>query len=475
MLSKSDFIQYLNCPKSLWLKQHKPDAYPEDDSSEYPGKLAAEGYLVEGYARQLVEGRPDSGRFSFQTVFETEDGLYARVDMLRKNEDGSVDIFEVKSSTSVKGDTAHDHLKDAAFQTIAAGKAGHDVRNVFIVHLNKDYVRDGEIDPQGLLAFADATEPVKGLLKETELEIAGALALLREPSIDESSCSCLALSRAHHCESFDYFNPAVPEFSIYSLPNLSASKRATFVAEGRFGLDQIEPGEVTRLQKPVLHAHNVENPYVDLADIDNFLDVLEYPLHFLDYETYASAVPIMNGMAPHEPLPFQFSLHVLHDDGRLDHVEYLADRPQRPLPLVEALEQAVGAAGSVIVWNKRFENGQNERMAKAFPEKRAFLLGVVDRTVDLRDVFKTGYVDIRFNGSTSIKKVLPVVIPELSYEGMEIADGTAAMDGWEKMLGESDPARREHLRQALLTYCELDTLAMVRIFQFVAARDFRSG
>ncbi|MES0881809.1 DUF2779 domain-containing protein [Roseibium sp. SCP14] len=466
MLTKTDFIQYLSCPKSLWLKQRKPEVYPEGEFSEYAKKLAAEGYLVENYVRQLVQGWPDAEACSFQDVFETGEGLHARADMLRANEDGTVDIFEIKSSTSVKDSNPHNQLKDAAFQTIVAVKTGRKVRNIFIVHLNKDYVRNGEIDPAGLLTFADETTRVKGLLAETEQQITDALALLNEAAIDESSCRCLTLSRSHHCDSFGYFNPGIPKYSIYSLPRLSGRKLENFVSEGRFGLDQIELNEVTRLQRPIIQAHNVKNPFVDVADIENFISVLEYPLYFLDYETYASAIPIVDGTGPQEQLPFQFSLHVLHEHGGIDHFEYLADQPESPRQLVETLQGAIGATGSVVTWNKAFENTRNKEMANAFPNQRDFLLGLVDRTVDLMDVFKTGYVDIRFNGSTSIKKVLPVVVPDLSYEGMEIADGTAAMDGWNKMINEEDSEKRAQLRTALLAYCELDTLAMVRIFQF---------
>ncbi|WP_415716555.1 DUF2779 domain-containing protein [Roseibium sp.] len=467
MLSKTDFIQFLNCPKSLWLKTYKPDIYQEGEFSAFAQKLAKEGYQVERHVRQLVERWTDAAAYSFQSEFEFEDQLFARADMLRENEDGTIDIYEIKSSTSVKDSNPHNQLKDAAFQTIAATRAGRSVRKIFVVHLNKNYVRNGEIDPVELLIFADETIRVKGLLAETEQEIAAAIEFLKEAAIDERSCSCLNLSRSHHCDNFDHFNSRIPEYSIYSLPRLFGKKLENFVTEGRLRLDQIELEEVSRLQQPILQAHNVRNPYVDLADIENFIGKLSFPLYFLDYETFASAIPIVDGTFPHQQMPIQFSLHVLHENGQLDHHEHLADLPELPRPLVEAMENVIGDRGSVISWNKSFENKRNEEMAVAFPDKRDFLLNLVERTVDLMDVFKTGYVDIRFNGSTSIKKVLPVVVPDLSYEGMEIADGTAAMDGWNKMLNESDPGQRIRVRQALLEYCKLDTLAMVRIFQFV--------
>lgn len=466
-LTKTDFIQYLNCPKSVWLLLNKPSKYPHGEFSDYAKKLAAEGYLVEAYVKELIFSRPNADAYSFQEVFETDDGLYAKADMVLRNDDGTINLFEIKSSTSVKDSNPHNQLKDAAFQAITAKQSGVEVRNIFIIHLNGDYVRDGDIDPKNLLTFADETIRVKALLAETEKEISDALLLLALEEIDETSCTCLHLSKSNHCDSFDYFNPNIPNPSIYSLPRLSASKRDKFVAEGRFSLDDISMDEVTRLQNPVLKSHQSNEPYVDFADIENFMSVLSYPLYYLDYETYASAIPITDGTSPQGQLPFQFSLHVQQQNGDLEHHEFLANRPELPIAMIEKMQEVIGPNGSIIVWNRGFENSQNQKMAAAFPDKADFLLDLVDRTVDLMDVFKMGYVDIKFGGSTSIKKVLPVVVPELTYEGMDVADGTAAMDAWSKMLAEIDPENRKELRNALLEYCRLDTLAMVRIFEFV--------
>jgi hypothetical protein len=465
--TKTDFIQYLHCAKSLWLAQNKPEFYPVGEMSAFVQKLAAEGYEVEAYVKQHVAKLADNDAYSFQAVFETDDGLFARADMVRQADDGSIDICEIKSSTRVKDSGLESHLKDAAFQAVAAQRAGNQVGKIFIVHLNNDYVRSGDIDPSALVTFADETVRVKALLHETEREIDSALALLSQAAIDEQGCTCLYLGRSNHCDSFEYFNSDIPNPSIYSLPRLSGKKLAAFVDEGRFDLSQIELDEVSRLQQLVLRSFQDGQPDVDMADIENFLSVLQYPLYFLDYETYMSAVPIADGLGPQEHLPFQFSLHVLHQDGQLAHFEYLADAPAIPAELVAALRQHIGPTGSIVTWNRAFENTQNKRMAQTVPEAADFLLDLVDRTVDLMDVFKTGYVDIRLNGSTSIKKVLPVIVPELSYDGMDVSDGTSAMESWDRMINESDAAEREKLRQALLNYCKLDTLAMVRIFQFV--------
>jgi len=445
---------------------NKSQIYPFGEFSAFQQKLTAEGYEVEAYARQLIQTCADHHKYEFQRVFETSD-LLAKADMVRTNDDGSIDLYEVKSSTRVKDSYPDNQLKDAAFQAIVAEYCGHDVGNIFIVHLNKSYQRNGVINAAELLTFADETVRVKALFDKIKLKIAAALKLLNEDSVDETSCSCLCLGNTRHCNSFDYFNPAVPKPSIYTLPYLSGGKLGNFVSEGRFGLDQIETAEVSQLQAMVLRAHQSGAPLIDKKNMEKFLGALKFPLYFLDYEGFGSAIPICDGASPQVQFPFQYSLHVMQSDGSLEHHEYLADEAKLPLELVQGLEQCIGPIGSIISWHKTYENTRNKEMAVLYPDKANFLNDLTSRMVDLEDVFKTGYVDIAFEGSTSIKKVLPVIVPDLSYEDMEIGDGTAAMDGWKKMLNMPFGEDRDAKRAALLEYCKLDTLAMVRIHQFV--------
>lgn len=466
-ISKTDFIQYLHCPKSLWLLKHKPDEYPHGEFSDYAKKLAAEGYEVEAYVRQLIEAGEDAARFSFQTVFQTGRGLYAKADMVRTNEDGSVNLYEIKSSTRVKTDAKHNQIKDACFQMIAAEEVGQNVRDVFIVHLNGDYVRDGDVDPQALLTFAKVTTDVRGVAEEILAEIDQALELLDATEIDESSCSCLTLSKANHCDSFAYFNKGIPKPSIYNLPRVSKSKLETFVGEGRFDLDEIGLDEVTDKQAFVLRSAQLKEPVIDQAALGRWFSKAEYPLYFLDYETYASAVPIVDGARPQSPIPFQYSLHVKRtpDDLELVHVEYLADEAALPRAMVEHMQQHIGPTGSVISWHASFENTQNKTMAKQFPDKAEFLNSLIDRTLDLEDIFAATYVDIAFGGSTSIKKVLPVLASDLDYAGMAVANGTDAMEAWQRLIAMANGEDRDRLRADMLEYCKLDTYAMVRIFE----------
>jgi len=465
--SKTDFIHYLNCPKSLWLLKHKPDLYPHGEFSDYAKKIAAEGYEVEAYVQAFLGAPPESDTFSFQSVFQTKRGLYARADVTRENGDGTINIYEVKSSTSVKDGSQHNQIKDAAFQKIAAAETGAKVDKVFIVHLNKEYVRQGEIDPQELLVFADVTTRVADVEAETRAEIDAGLEILAQLEIDESSCTCLTLTRSNHCDAFGYFNPDIPKPSIYNLPRISKAKLGGFISDGRFDLDQIGLDEVTAKQALVLKSAQGHEPLVDQRVLADFYSKAKYPIYFLDYETYSSAIPLVDGARPQAPVPFQYSLHVKRTphETELLHAEYLAEAAAMPLALIEHMQENIGATGSVVSWHASFENTQNKNMAEFYPDKAEFLHSLVDRTLDLEDLFKDGYVDIAFGGSTSIKKVLPVLAPDLTYDGMNVANGTDAMEAWSKLITMSNGQEKNQLREALLEYCKLDTYAMVRIFE----------
>lgn len=465
-LTKTDFIQYLNCSKSLWWLKHEPDAYPHGVFSVFLQKLTREGYEVERYVRRFFEA---AGReANFQAVFETGDGLYARADALERLDTGKVALYEVKSSTSVKTDPAHNHVKDACFQKICAERSGQQIDRVYLVHLNGEYVREGDVDPQSLLVFADITEAAQELQEETESEIDAALRLLDDEGLDRDGCSCLHKSRANHCDTFALFNPVVPTPSIYSLPRLSAKKRADFLANGIFDLNEVPDGyELSANQHAVLQAAKSGEPIIDLDQIRAFFDGLVFPLYFFDFETYASAVPIVDLASPHKHFPVQYSLHILEADGALSHHEFLERDIRLPDRLIAQMETDIGPEGSVVSWHASFEKTQNREMGKWFPDKAAFLNDINNRMVDLEDLFKRAYVDARFDGSTSIKKVLPVVCPELNYKDLDVQDGSLAMEAWERLVA-ADADKAEQIAQSLLSYCERDTYAMVEIYRFLA-------
>ena len=462
-LSKTDFLHYQACKKSFWLLKHKPEIYPLKPHSPYDEKLAEEGYQVQQLLTNFLSNENDNTEYVFSKKFKTADGLFAEADIIKPNSDGSVDLFEVKSSSSI----TDEHLVDATFQMIAIERGGDTVNKIYLVHINENYVREADLDIGEMMSFSLVTEQIRSMEGDIRSEIEEALLFLAEPEIDESNCSCLRLTRGHHCDSFEYFNRNLPKPSIYNLPRISKKKLQMFSAEGRFSLHDIDEEEVSGNQLSVLIAAKSNAPAIDEEKIHAFFEKAQYPLYFLDYETYSSAIPIIDGVKPYAHIPFQFSIHVKEskDTTEIQHHEYLAETAELPLRMIEQLENIIGSKGHIVAWHKTFENQRNEEFAKAYPEKAKFLLDLVERTIDLEDIFKGGYVDIAFGGSTSIKKVLPVIVPDLTYEGLTVANGTDAMVAFEEMLNLLRGPKRDKLRDEMLRYCKLDTLAMVRIFE----------
>ena len=168
-------------------------------------------------------------------------------------------------------------------------------------------------------------------------------------------------------------------------------------------------------------------------------------------------------------MPVQFSLHRLSEDGAIEHYEYLADRPGQQAELIDALRDACAVEGAAIAWNKSYEMSCNGRMAALVPSAASFLENLNGRTIDLMDPFKSDYVHAGFGGSTSIKKVLPILCPHLQYDKKAVHDGAGAMEAWITMILTREAEKRSRLQQELKDYCKLDSLAMVEIFQFLRA------
>jgi len=462
-ITKSDFLEYRACRHSFWLARHKADVLPRSAPNDFDLMLMQDGYDVEAFVRDHVQSWPNAETYKFQTTYKTEDGLLVRADLIRQIDDNTIELFEIKSSTSIRG-----HLEDAAFQVIAIERSGITVSKVNIIHVDKTYVRAGDIDAANLLTVTDVTDAVREICPTLEPVINAAQAWVRRAVIDENGCECVYQgSVPNHCAGFEYFNPHIPKQSIYLLPNIRAKRVSGFVDEGRFDLADIEGDEVTPAMLPVLQAAKAGSPIINTDNIRKFLNQLEFPLYFYDYETFKSAVPIMDGVSPHQQIPVQVSIHRLDSNGDLSHSEFLADGPGKREELLGSLREGIGDSGHCISWNKSFEIGCNKGLAKAFPAYAQFLYSMNERTVDLMEVFKQDYVDIQFKGSTSIKNVLPIVCPHLSYEGLAVGNGGTAMAAWLSMSRETDPELKEQKKADLLEYCKLDTFAMVEIYRFL--------
>jgi hypothetical protein len=484
LLSKSDYLLYLKHPAWLWLKKHdKGKLPPIDDNTQ---AIFDAGNLFEGYAEKLFDGGVRLGfsdyasylalteqtqeallggeKIIFQARFETEQ-LTCICDVIEVVGDKTIDLYEIKSSTSAKPE----HVVDLAFQVKVIEASGFTVRSVSVIHVNNQYVRQGEVSPAEICTTTNVTDKVRAKAEFTnskidEALVAVQLAEMPDPTPANAGSGAFA-------EWLDIYKTLTsqPKDSIYDLCGLNAKKVEELERRGiRYITDIPDDFPLSPKQNLQIRAAKLGQQLILNEPIRDFLKTLQYPLHFLDYETLGSIVPAFDGLRPYQQLPFQYSVHVLDSpDAELRQVEYLHRDPSNPCqPLAEMLRNHIGDHGSVIVWNEGFEKSCNRTLAEEVPELADFLNSVNERIIDLMLPFARGwFVDKDFNGSASIKKVLPVVVPELSYKALGIQEGASAQRLWmQAVIDSKDHIDKEVLFADLIEYCKLDTLAMVEIF-----------
>ncbi len=483
VLSKTNFIHYLRCPDSLWLEKNKPHKFNKGVTSSFLLKLIEEGYEVEDYAKKLFPNGVGVSRNSgidrtkvmlkqnhevlLQPSFKTESGAFAIADILKKVDKNSYHLYEVKSSTSVKTDKEHNHLKDVCFQKFVLSECGINISASHIIHLNKDFIKNGDIDHNELLTIEDVTDETDAIYSSVVNEINSALNYLNKSNIDEDHCSCIHKTRSNHCDSFDYFNKGIPEYNIYQLRMIREKKLNDLIDMGCEELIDIPAGfKLNDYQQSQIISITNDKPVIHPDEIKDQLDNLKYPLHFFDYETYSSAVPKVDGLGPHGKLTFQVSIHTLTKEGSLTHYEYLSDKMDVSPDLVKGMREFTGLTGTFISWHASFEMGRNDEMIALMPQYKDYLTYINANIYDLEVIFKKNYIDYRCKGSSSLKKVLPIICPGISYDNEEIQDGTTAMETWgDLMIKSKDRNLKDQIRSNLLSYCKKDSKAMVEIYK----------
>ncbi len=463
MITKTDFLDFLKTPMHLWASKH--DQIEKAPSSVDQHRME-QGKDIENLARQFIQEhliRGSSAEIEHEKTY-LDGNFQARVDTVAfYPTEGAADIYEIKSSSSVNKEDKY----DGAFQRVVC-EASATVRDVYIVHLNKEYVRQGEPDLAELFIADIINEDIEKIREEVieAREEAYRISTLETPDqilacVKPNECPCPALCHGE-----------LPDYPIYDIPRLNHSKALGLRERGILAIQDIPAGyPLSDFQSRCVDVVKSSEPISDIPAIRNELEKLEYPLNFLDYESYNPGIPFFDGYKPYQQVVFQYSLHILESlDSEMEHHELLLTDEGGPgIKLVEHLSERITGTGSVIVWHKTFETGRNKEMAELYPEYRDFLLNINTRVYDLKEVFSKGYyIHPDFHGSSSIKRVLPVLVPEFdqNYTELPISSGEEAMLAWvEIMIGNIPEDQVPKLRQELLAYCELDTLAMVKIWE----------
>lgn len=490
--SKSKLLTLRQCPKRLWLEVHRPDLRADSAATETSfqighqvGDLARKIYDPDGRGALIdvqAEGfnrafeRSAELMHSSQPIFEagfSAGGALCFADvMLPDQKDGKPvwHMVEVKSSTSVKDY----HRDDVAVQAFVAQSAGVQLESIALAHIDSSWVYPGNDDYQGLLTENDLTAEAFARTEEVKGWIAQAQSVAVEtvePTV-ETGDQC---STPFDCGFYGYcsINDPKPEYPIYWLPRFSSARRKELAAEGVFDLREVSDDVLNDVQRRVKDCTLDNEVYFDAEGAAADLASLSLPAYFLDFETIQFAVPIWKGTRPYQQITFQFSLHTLGATGTLDHTDFLdlsGDDPSEPF--AEALIAACGNDGPVYVYCAGFETARIRELAARYPHLSEPLIAINERVVDLLPIARDRYYHPSQEGSWSIKKVLPAVVPELRYDALDgVQDGGMAMEAFlEAIHPETSKERKTQLEQQLLTYCKLDTYAMVRLWQVFAGR-----
>lgn len=488
-LSKSKYCGLWQCPKIAWLKKYKPEKLAFDESTlsrmeagnevgdlamglfgdfvevtAYHGDKLDLPQMIAATKAEMEKGTPVICEASFQY-----NGLYCAVDILKK-ENGGWAIYEVKSSTHNDQPV---YIADVAYQKYVLEHCGVPVSGLYLVCLDGDYVFDGCLDIHRLFKITDVAQAAQVEENSIAANLSIAERLLaseEEPAID-LSVNC---KNPYLCGFWPYCSRHIPSPSVFDLYRMPFAKKIEYYKKGKITYQDLlfDPGITSPKQvRQILYAVSDQGTYVNKESIRDFLDTLSFPLYFLDFETMQTVIPRFVGTKPYAQIPFQYSLHYIErEGGELKHTEYLAKSGTDPRrELAERLCADIPMNVCVTAYNKSFECTRIKELAAAFPDLADHLLNIEANIRDLLVPFQTGcYYNRAMGGSFSIKSVLPALFsddPALDYHNLDgVHHGGEAMTLFPK-IKDMPPEEQKKARYNLLKYCELDTFAMVKVWQ----------
>jgi len=476
LLSKSKFLNGIQCPRLLWVSIHKKEMLPEfsiatlntfkegNEVGELAKKLFPEGIDIptEDFSQNIQLSKEaltqDKPLFEPAIMFEQ---LYSRADILVPV-GKEWDIIEVKSATKVKDI----NIWDVAFQKYVYEEAGLKIRKCFLMYINNEYIKNGELDPKELFVKQNITEEVGEKLKELPEKITEMFDILNYPELPDNIIGTHC-DDPYGCPLKDDCWSFLPEGHVFQLTRGGKTSFELFDNKIYAIKDIPEDFKLTDKQGIQRDCEISNKVHIHKESIKHFLSGLNYPLYYLDFETFSSAVPMFDGIKPYQQVPFQFSLHIVKKEGATPkHIEFLYDGSEDPRKeFIEKLKEALGESGDIVSYNMAFEKGVISKVAEFLPEYKDWAENVNGRMIDLWVPFRNfSYYNPKQKGSASIKHVLPSLVGGEGYKVMDIADGiTASIEYFNSHYGEVEESKKLKVRNDLLKYCCLDTEAMIWI------------
>lgn len=488
-ISKSRYTLYRQCPKALWLKTYRPE---QAEISDALRQRFESGSVVGDLAKGLFGNYSDvtaytsDGKLDLdKMVKDTQrcidagvdviceasfvyDGGYCAVDILKKENDG-YSIYEVKSSTDSGNEI---YAQDVAYQKYLLSRCGIEVTGTNLVCINSGYVLDGELDIPKLFQVQDISEAVAREYANVEYQVARAKKMLAQIDVEPNEDLDVHCHKPYDCAFWKYCSRLLPKQSVFNLYRMNFDKKVAHYKQGIVNFEQLSCESLNDRQRRQVECNLHDTIYINKVEIAKFLKTLSYPLYFLDFETIQPVIPEYQGTHPYQQIPFQYSLHYIEKEGgELKHKEFLGESGEDTRRhLAEQLCVDIPKDKCVTAYNKAFECSRLTELADTFPDLASHLLNIRDHIIDLLVPFQQGWYYVpAMGGSFSIKSLLPALFPddpELDYHNLEgsVHNGGEAMSIF-PIIKDMAPEEQLLARRSLLKYCELDTYAMVKVWQ----------
>lgn len=489
-LTKSKYCKGVQCPKILWMDKFNPIISEDknDGSALEEGRRVGElakglfgDYVDVPYNENITVRAENTEKLlqsSLNVITEASfiyDNNFCSVDILKNDSEG-VEIYEVKSTSNIE--KRYDiYLQDVAYQYFVLSNLGLNVKRACLVYLNKEYRRHGELDVIQLFKIKDVTDEILAKQDEVSDKIAMINGFMEscgkgnEPEMDIGSY-CFS---PYNCVFWEYCTRDLPKPNVFDL--VGGMRTSTKFKKYHNGIISFEDLQKDNLGEKYLEQIDFElndrEPKIEKETIKEFLSTLKYPLYFIDYESFSCAIPEYEGTGPYQQIPFQYSLHIIQEEGAsVEHKEFLSEIDDDNLirTFAESMVNALPEDGSVIVYNRTFEESHvNKKLAEMYPDLKDEIERINGNIVDIKVPFsKRNYYVKEMKGSASLKFVLPALYPddeELDYGELPgVHKGDEASRAFLSLKHET-PERQEEIRHGLLEYCKLDTYAMVKIWE----------
>ena len=480
-LSKSKYCRAIQCNKMLWLEKNKPEEKGEMDNQAVLDNGTKVGELAKGsfgnytnieYDENLdkmiydtKEALKESSNIITEASFKYKNN-FCSIDILKVNEN-SVEIYEVKSSTEIKDI----YLDDISYQFYILNKLGYKVTKASIIYINNQYIRHGELNLSEFFNSEDVTDIVQEKQKEIESKIKEINEYMKQEAEPKQEIG-MQCFKPYQCQFWKYCTKHLPEHNVFQIRKMHKDKALKFYYEGKTNFkDLLEENMNWKFKQQIEFEEFNYEPHIDKQKIREFMKNLYYPIYFLDFETMQTAIPEFDNSKPYQQIPFQYSLHyITKEEGELLHKEFLAESGMDPRrKLAEQLVKDIPKDVCVTAYNMMFEKGRIKELAEIFPDLSEHLMNIHNHIQDLMIPFSERmYYCKDMQGSYSIKYVLPALFPndpELNYHNLPlIHNGGEAMNIFPK-IKDMSKEEQEKARYGLLKYCELDTYAMVKVWE----------